>query len=238
MELSVLIPSKNEKYLHRTVRDLYTHAETDIEVLYREDCGIGQRKLTNELCMEAKGKYVMKTDAHCSFGQGWDTKLLMEIDDTTILAPTLMPLDGERWTINGKKQMKQFAFGPDFVMQHVGGEAGDTMCLQGSCWMVSTENYWKWNLGDETMPAWGGQAVELGIKAFLNGGRCRTTTKTFYGHVFRHTNEEFPYNRGESPGKQATEKLIKCYKNKSLVPLIEKFGYPAGWSPQLVADLT
>lgn len=237
MELSIVIPSKSEPYLEKTVQDLWEHSEAETEVLFEEDTGIGQRMTTNNLVKRAQGKYIMKVDAHCSFSQGFDKKLLAIIDDKTILAPLLLPLDAEQWVINGHKQMAQFVFDTNFVMQHVKGDAGETMCLQGSAWMVSKDNYWAWNLGDESMPSWGGQGTELGIKAFLNGGRCMTTAEAYYGHLFRHEDKDFPYERGESPGKAAIEELKRRYLNKSIAPLIEKFNYPADWDREKVDNL-
>ena len=72
IELSIVIPSLNEPYLDKTVEDIKRHAETDIEVLVGDDAveKLGQRALTNKLVREAKGKYVMKCDAHVSFSQG------------------------------------------------------------------------------------------------------------------------------------------------------------------------
>lgn len=247
MKLSILIPSKNEPYLQKTIDDIFEHAEGDFEVLIGLDewdgdvhklpsprggklkyhgykKSVGQRRLTNELAREAKGEYVMKIDAHVSFSQGFDTALLSEIDNKTILAPLLLVLDPITWAVNGKKQMAQFRFDNNFVMQHADGDVGETMCLQGSAWMISKENYFKWNVCDETLGSWGGQAVELGIKAYLNGGVCKTTRSAYYGHVFRHKDEEFPYDRGENPGKFATEELKRRYEdNPKVIELISKY---------------
>jgi glycosyltransferase involved in cell wall biosynthesis len=231
-ELTVIIPSRKEKFLQQTIEDIKQHAEGDIEILYEEDEGLGQRALLNKLARKATGKYIMKCDAHCSFSQGFDVKMIAQMDDKTILSPILMPLY-ENWTINGKKQMCQFAFDTDFVMQHIDGDVGETMCLQGSCWMITKENYFKWNVCDESLGSWGGQAVELGIRAFLNGGRCITTRDAYYGHIFRHTDSEFPYDRGESPGKLATERLKGIYFDK-IGGLIEKFNFPCDWKKFLL----
>jgi hypothetical protein len=76
--------------------------------------------------------------------------------------------------------------------------------------------------------SWGGQAAELGIRAYLNGGVCNSTKKTYYGHVFRHKDSEFPYQRGDNPGKFAIEELQRRYKDK-IQGLLEKFNYPADW---------
>lgn len=225
MKLSILIPSRNEPYLEQTLQDIKSKIKGETEILWREDYGIGQRALTNELAREAKGEYIMKCDAHVSFSNGFDTTLLSEIDNKTILAPLLLVLDPITWQVNGKKQMAQFRFDKDFVMQHVDGDVGETMCLQGSCWVVSKENYWKWSLCDETLGSWGGQAVELGIKAWINGGVCKTTRSAYYGHVFRHSDREFPYDRGDNPGKFATEELKRRYGgDHKIKDLGKKFG--------------
>lgn len=248
MKLSILIPARNEPLLQKTIDDIFNNAEGDIEVLVGLDgdemyqhkligikkewnCdvinfteGLGQRWTTNRLAEMAKGEYIMKCDAHVSFSKGFDTALLSEVDNKTILAPLLLVLDPITWAVNGKKQMAQFRFDNNFVMQHADGDVGETMCLQGSCWMISKENYFKWNVCDESLGSWGGQAVELGIKAWINGGVCKTTRSAYYGHVFRHLNEEFPYDRGDNPGKFATEELKRRYENDpKVIELMAKY---------------
>lgn len=248
--LSILIPARNEPLLQKTVEDILSKITDDTEILVGIDDevfnpdtepknvrtwisrkgGIGQRALTNKLAELAQGEYIMKCDAHVSFSKGFDTALLNEMENipghakNVILAPLLLVLDPITWAINGKKQMAQFRFDNNFVMQHADGDVGETMCLQGSCWMISKENYFKWNVCDETLGSWGGQAVELGIKAWINGGVCKTTRSAYYGHVFRHLNEEFPYDRGDNPGKFATEELKRRYENDPrVIELMNKY---------------
>lgn len=294
MELSILIPARNEEWLEATLRDILEHTETEIEILVGLDdwmpdflanftfasdgyvfnknllnkftwCGrvdfyhsprpIGQRALTNELAKRAKGKYVMKVDAHCSFSQGFDKEMLGKMDNKTIMSPLLMKLHVYDWmckdhfrTYQGKQccnkaekiviwkpkpkpAVSKFTFSKEFVMQfeeeQPKGGLVETMCLQGSAWMIDRETYFKWNICDEQLGSWGCQAVELGIKAYLNGGRCVTNTDCYYAHMFREL-EDFPYDRGENPGKLANEKLQEMYKEK-IRGLVEKFYYPANW---------
>lgn len=243
--LSILIPARNETLLQKTIDSIFQQAQGDTEVLVALDnwdnppelriakggfirTNLGQRGATNALARLSNADYLMKLDAHCSLSEGFDVNLMAEMDDKTILSPLLLVLNPETWTINGRKHMAQFVFGRDFVMQHKEGEVGETMCLQGSAWMISRENYWKWNVCDETLGSWGGQAVELGITAYLNGGRCKTTRSAFYGHVFRQDELDFPYDRGERPGKFATEELKRRYEDK-IGELVEKFDYPLDW---------
>jgi glycosyltransferase involved in cell wall biosynthesis len=105
--ISVIIPSLNEPYLQKTVEDLYQHAEGEIEVLVGHDeiDQIGQRAQMNKLAMKAKGEYIMKLDAHCSMGPGFDRIMLEDMDDTTIMAPYLLPLDAERWQVRFDKRI-------------------------------------------------------------------------------------------------------------------------------------
>ena len=95
-EISILLPSRNEMFLARTIQDLLEHSETDIEIIVVLDGAwadpavpqdpkvniiylpesIGQRSATSLAAKLAKGKYVCKVDAHTSYDQGWDKKML------------------------------------------------------------------------------------------------------------------------------------------------------------------
>lgn len=241
-DISVVIPSLNEPYLDKTVEDIASHSESDIEILVGDDAveKLGQRGLTNKLVAQARGKYIFKTDAHCSFSQGWDKELLETASDKTIVAPYLLRLDGEAWQVIPKPAVGSFCFDTNLIFQYDQERPElivETMCLQGSAWLVSKENYYAWNLGDESLGSWGGQGPELGIKAWLNGGVCLTNKKCYYGHLFREKEEDFPYQRDKAIIKGTTDELCRRFKNKSIVGLIEKFGYPADWSQEEVDKL-
>lgn len=104
----------------RTVQDILEHVEADTEVLVGLDGqwsnpgipqhdrvtivyypeSIGQRAMTNKLALLAKGKYVMKVDAHCAFDQGFDRKMLeafKEVGDDVTLVPTMKNLWAFDW---------------------------------------------------------------------------------------------------------------------------------------------
>lgn len=97
MDLSVLIPARNEDMLDRTLQDLIENIEGKTEVIVVLDGWIpnpslktvdprilivynpvakGQRAATNQAARLAKGKYVMKSDAHVAFDKGFDVKML------------------------------------------------------------------------------------------------------------------------------------------------------------------
>lgn len=120
MDLSILVPSRNEMFLARTIQDILEHSEADIEVIALLDGqwadppvpqdprvniiyvtpSVGQRAGTNLACRLAQGKYIMKVDAHCSFDQGFDRKMLEAFavtgDDVTMV-PTMRNLWAFDW---------------------------------------------------------------------------------------------------------------------------------------------
>jgi hypothetical protein len=116
-DLSILIPARNELFLKNTVEDILAHIEADTEILvfldgkwadppipqhprvtlvYVADA-IGQRAATNALARVARGKYVMKVDAHCSFGQGFDRILLEDMQDDITMVPKMYNLHAFDW---------------------------------------------------------------------------------------------------------------------------------------------
>jgi glycosyltransferase involved in cell wall biosynthesis len=96
MSLSVLIPARNEEWLKRTVDDVLanTHDATEVIVVadgydpaleqherltvIRQPKPIGQRAATNMAARIATSRYVMKLDAHCRVGPGFDRILTEE----------------------------------------------------------------------------------------------------------------------------------------------------------------
>lgn len=240
--LSIIIPSKQEPYLQKTVEDIKRNAVTDPEILVGIDDEeqIGQRAQMNKLARQAKGEYIMKSDAHCSFGPGFDRIMLDDIKDNQIMAPYLLVLDAENWKVRPDKKTSSYVFDSQLVM-HYGVEnkelINETMCLQGSCFMTRLENYWDWNLCDESLGSWGGQASELGIKAYLNGGVCVTTKKTYYGHLFRHSEEDFPYKRDKAKIDASHQKILASFRDMAIAGLIRKWKYPVDWTEDAISLL-
>lgn len=106
MDLSVIIPARNEKYLPNTVADVLQHAEADTEVIAVLDgcradlpshprvkvmhfpSPIGQRATLNRAAHASTAKYIMKLDAHCGLDQGFDRKLLAPYENGTLSPDT------------------------------------------------------------------------------------------------------------------------------------------------------
>ena len=117
MDLSVLIPARNEMFLRETIADILAHSEAETEVIAVLDGAwadppipddervtlvyhpesVGQRAATNDAARIARGRYVMKCDAHCSFGQGFDRILLEDIEPDMTLVPAMYNLHAFDW---------------------------------------------------------------------------------------------------------------------------------------------
>lgn len=116
--LSVIIPSRNEIYLEKTIRNVLENADGEIEIIaildgwlpdpqinigdervrfvhFKES--IGQRQSINYGAKIAKGDYVMKLDAHCAVDKGFDVILARDCEYNMTMIPRMYNLDVLTW---------------------------------------------------------------------------------------------------------------------------------------------
>jgi hypothetical protein len=310
MELSILIPGRNEMFLARTVADLLEHIEAKTEIIVGLDGAwadptipqdprvtvfyvpesIGQRAMTNQLCRLAKGKYVMKLDAHCAVRQGFDKSMIKAFKregDNVTMVPTMRNLhafdwvcpDGHRryqgpsgpcitagcgkpttrdvvWIAKTRPESNSFCFDAEPHFQYFneytkrpgwGGDMVETMSLQGSCFMLTREQYWRLNICDEQFGSWGSQGIEVACKTWLSGGRVLVNRRTWYAHMFRTQGGDFgfPYpisgKDQDAAKKHAREVFFKStwpHQTRPLAWLVDKFWPVRGWTEEDRAALT
>lgn len=122
------------------------------------------------------------------------------------------------------------------------GDVAPTLSIQGSCFMMTREKYWEWNICDEdTFNSWGQQGVEVALKTWLNGGQVMVNKKTWYAHMFRTQGGDFtfPYSNPQSKIDENREKSRKMFidgewKGKyDLNWLLEKFRPVPDWHFQV-----
>ena len=117
--LSVIIPSRNERFLQPTVKDLLAKAEGEIEIIVILDgywpdpkleddpririihrgASRGLRSGINTGVALAKGTHIMKIDAHCMVSQGYDKTLIADCEPNWVVIPRRKRLDAENWRI-------------------------------------------------------------------------------------------------------------------------------------------
>ncbi len=166
----------------------------------------GMRGAINAGVQSSVGKFIMKIDAHCAVAPGYDKTLTEEFEDNWLMIPRRWALDDIKWTINrdGRppRDYHYLTFPAindgwyghtmlglnwyHYPKQWNADEVGDTMSLQGSCW-VANKGYFMKNLFplNDSPDAYGPfvqECVELGNKYWLGGGSVKVSKKTWYCH--------------------------------------------------------
>jgi len=118
-KVSIIVPSRNEKFLPATARDLLAKARGDIELIVicdgywehqlPDDKRVrvvhfgdaqGMRPGINAAVAISNGTHLLKADAHTMWDEGFDLKLLADYhQDNWILTPRRYPLDADAWAI-------------------------------------------------------------------------------------------------------------------------------------------
>ena len=131
-ELSVIIPARNERFLNNTIQDVLTHSEGDTEIIAVLDGqlpvepipdnprlsliihskSVGQRAATNEAARLSSAKYLMKIDAHCSFDQGFDVKMMRLMEEDITMVPVMRNLHAFDWVCEDGHRRYQGPSGP------------------------------------------------------------------------------------------------------------------------------
>ncbi len=134
-DVSVLLPARNEQFLRRTIEDLLKNIEGNTEIVVALDgewadpaleanervtviylpVSIGQRAACNLCARLAKGKYLMKLDAHCAVDQGFDVKMLdafRKLGDNVTMVPTMYNLHAFDWVCPDGHRRYQSPSGP------------------------------------------------------------------------------------------------------------------------------
>lgn len=150
-KVSVILPSRNERFLPQTIQSVLRNATGDIEVIavldgYWPDPPLpndprlvvvhrgqarGMRPAINVGVAVASGEYLMKLDAHCDVSEGFDQILAAECDRDWIVVPRRMSLDPFAWTVedNGKSPVDAHYLSYPFE------RPGDPSCgLHGTVW--------------------------------------------------------------------------------------------------------
>lgn len=120
--LSIIIPSRSDQYLQKTVDDLLNKAEGEVEVIVvydgrwadpilRDDPrlvqvhhgmiddNLGMRASINAGVAISRGQYIMILDEQCGVDQGYDIKLAANCEDNWVVIPRRKRLEPETWTL-------------------------------------------------------------------------------------------------------------------------------------------
>jgi len=256
--LSIIIPSCNERFLQPTINSLIESAEGEIEIIavidgdwpktpIKDDPHVilihhvkrGMRNAINEAARIAKGKYIMKCDAHCLFDKGFDIKMAADCEPNWLSVPTRYSLDPKKWIrrpdkkpINAmyiipprEKTAEDGRFwetgfcGRTWNHKESDKEIEDLMTFQGSCWFMHRDLYFKIDCMDEkvggkvTAVQVGKEAQELGNKVWLSGGRVIRNKKTWYAHLHKGKQYGRGYYLSRKEVQRRNEATIDLWMN-------------------------
>jgi hypothetical protein len=232
-KVSIIIPTCNEiattnegvNVLQRTVQDIYEKATGDFEVIVgfggpeyqdfnypnlrtvRLPESVGIKTMINILAIMAKGKYIYKTDAHCSFGKSFDEILQADMQDNWVVTPRFYVLNGKTWEWQDDRHYDYFYLCCPFTDPRgfrfkAGGHwpertaerenkpayiIDETPQIHGSGWFVDRDFFLN-KLGGYWTKDPFGHAQEgpyLGLKTWLGpwGGKVMVNKKTWYAHM-------------------------------------------------------
>jgi glycosyltransferase involved in cell wall biosynthesis len=275
--LSVIIPSRNEQYLSKTVDDIFAKVRGEIEVIVildekdqalaprpnlivRKKIGPpGLRSAIRQAIEIATGKYIMKTDAHCMFSEGFDTILCSDCEDNWVVVPRRYSLLPETWAIDRTRpaidyEYYVFPLLPELGPKKSGGKwlqrakdrkellLDEDMAFQASCWFTTKEHLINIGGFDNNTSAgdrWVLESEELANKTWLIGGKCMVNKKAWYAHWYKGT---------AGRGYRADKRIMRLQREfqidywmhdkwpkavRKISWLIERFmpipGYPLDW---------
>jgi len=169
--ITVIIPSRKERYLEATIQDVMAKATGPVEVIaildgcdppertpgavYLKTDGIGMRASINLAVDAASYNYLLKLDAHCMMAPGWDAQLLTDHIPGCVQVPRRYRLDPEKW----EKGTEYFDYqhiifplkfnppqlhgfkSPERQLAHADILIDDTFTFQGSGWFMEKEHY-------------------------------------------------------------------------------------------------
>lgn len=225
--ISIIIPTYKEPFLQKTIDSLLENSQEEIEILTVLDGYIPDKPLKSDLRVKvinlkenlgmrgainaglakAKGKFIMKCDAHCIFGLGYDKIMTENCAENWLMIPRRYSLNDTTWQRDEKRTVRDYhyltfpvitsRYGICLVNQDWNQrtherrdpkyDIDDTMTFQGSCWLANKKYFMKrvGFLDDsrETYGMWAGDYHEIGLKYWLGDGENKVIKKTWYAHL-------------------------------------------------------
>jgi len=281
--LTVIIPARNEKYLERTMRNVLDNAEGEIEIIavldgyvpepqihmnddrvkfIHNEESIGQRQSINQAARIAKGKYIMKLDAHCAVDKGLDVILARDCEYGMTMIPRMYNLHTPDWTPKLHKRTDyMYISSPHadkpFRAMYYGSKQekndkmiDDIMCCMGPCFFMHKDRFWELDGCDEGHGSWGQQGIEVACKAWLSGGRLVVNKNTWFAHWFRGggvpkgEKKGFPYQLKQAQVNKARKRSQGLWldnkwdkQKRDFQWMVDKFN-PPGWDKTTIIYYT
>jgi len=261
-KVSVIIPARDDhQFLVKTIDSLFANALGEIEVIvmldgYWPSLSLGKHKNLiivhkgsvqgmkpniNEAARIATGKYLMKLDAHCLVGDGFDEILKADLEHSWLSVPSMYSLDPEKWERKGSAKdyllltypyVEDNIYGKGFHGRKWHGENGlngdffhkekerkdilidDIMTIQGSCWFIHKDKFFDIECFDvENFDTFFQEAQELCFKIWLSGGRVVRNKNTWYAHLHKGKEHATPFQLSKRVKYEVEDKIVDYWMN-------------------------
>lgn len=244
MKTSIIIPSRGEskENLNRTLESIFMNATGDYEVIVGLNGkphthiaydnvkvvalpeNVGIKTMVNLLVATASGKYIYKSDAHCSFGKGFNEILQENMEDDWVVTPRFYVLDGKTWQWQDDRFYDYFYLccpltDPKGLRFKAGGHwpertqerlvshptVDETPQFHGSGWFMTKDRFFELGgfpiddpYGHGQEPLW------FGLRNWLMGGKTMVNKKTWYAHLHQDSSQ-----RGYPEVREETERTYR-----------------------------
>ncbi len=278
--LSVVIPSRSDPHITKTVDGIFAAARGDIQctvvldggswpegwaqtverhsprlLTIRHGASRGMRGSINAGVDAAHdAEFILKSDSHCLFSDGFDVALTSVCGDREVLVPRRYRLDCSTWSVidDGRAPVDyEYLSFPELkgkVWNERAKERATIICdetplTQGSCWLMK-RSYFEFLelLDEEHYGTFWKEMLEIAMKAYLSGGCIKTLKNCWYAHP--HQNRTYKLESGEQvKAHEFSKKWLtgSAGWKKQTLPFqsfLDRFGgmpsWPPGWNAMLV----
>lgn len=234
--LSVIIPSYKDPLLLKTIDSLlvnsalgdaleiiavmdgYWQAVQDNKQVRVVHLGHnrGMRRAINAGVSVSRGKFIMRTDEHCMFGNGFDKIMCDSCDPNWIMTARRYFLDPVNWEVMDKPYVdyeklvidkrEKFTGDPwrSRTLERQSIPVDETMAMQGSMWLMPRA-WWDSVIGELQTDGYGPHyqdSHELVFKTWKAGGKLMLNKNTWFAH--KHRSYPRTHNEGtvENPSNK------------------------------------
>jgi glycosyltransferase involved in cell wall biosynthesis len=187
----------------------------------------GMRDAINAGVLVSRGEFIMRTDEHCLFAQGFDRVMTDSCQPNWIMTARRYFLNPIKWEVmdNPHIDYEKLVIQGDntkFAGQSWGRrdrERKDVMCdetmaMQGSCWVMPRE-WWDKVIGELQTEGYGPlyqDSHEMVFKTWQAGGQLMLNKNTWFAHKHRSFSRTHNYGTAEAmPGWTYSLNLWRDY---------------------------
>lgn len=221
MKLSCVIPAYKDPYVIPTIQSLLDNSKLgdEMEIIVVLDGfwpdfalindkrvkyvhlgkNVGMREAINHAVRVASGEYILRSDQHCAFANGYDVELTNSCPDNAIMVPIRFFLDPVTWklmdmepviyeklVIQGDKKFSGMRWRErDEARKDM--MIDETMAMQGSAWIMK-KSWWDKVIKELQTKGYGQMyqdSHEMIFKTWKAGGKMLVNKNTWYAHKHR-----------------------------------------------------